>query len=44
MPQPFVGELKIFAGNFAPAGWQFCDGRLLAISEYDTLFNLIGTT
>ncbi len=44
MAQPFVGEIQIFAGNFAPAGWVFCDGRLLSISENDTLFNLIGTT
>jgi microcystin-dependent protein len=42
--QPYVGEIAIFAGNFAPAGWVFCDGSLLPISEYDTLFNLIGTT
>src|SRR5215469_1275111 len=34
----------MFAGNFAPAGWQFCDGSLLPISEFETLFNLIGTT
>ena len=34
----------MFAGNFAPAGWMFCEGQLLPISEYDTLFNLIGTT
>jgi microcystin-dependent protein len=34
----------MFAGNFAPAGWMFCDGSTLPISEYDTLFNLIGTT
>lgn len=40
----YVGEIRIFAGSFAPAGWQFCDGRLLAISEYETLFTLIGTT
>ncbi len=44
MAQPFVGEIQIFAGNFAPAGWVFCDGSLLAISENETLFNLIGTT
>lgn len=44
MAQPYVGEVRIFAGNFAPAGWQFCDGSLLPISEYETLFNLIGTT
>ncbi|MCC3156167.1 tail fiber protein [Hymenobacter sp. 15J16-1T3B] len=41
---PYIGEIAIFAGNFAPAGWAFCDGSLLPISEYDTLFNLIGTT
>ena len=40
----FVGEIRIFAGNFAPAGWMFCEGQLLPISEYETLFNLIGTT
>src|SRR5438132_106556 len=44
MSQPFVGEIRMFGGNFAPAGWAFCNGQLLAISEYDTLFNLIGTT
>jgi microcystin-dependent protein len=44
MSQPFVGEIRMFAGNFAPAGWAFCDGTLLPISEFDTLFNLIGTT
>ena len=44
MAQPYVGEIRIFAGNFAPAGWQFCDGTLLPISENETLFNLIGTT
>ncbi len=44
MAQPYVGEIRLFAGNFAPAGWQFCDGSLLPISEYETLFNLIGTT
>lgn len=44
MGQPFVGEIRIFAGNFAPAGWQFCQGQLLAISENETLFQLIGTT
>jgi len=41
---PYVGEIKLFAGNFAPAGWAKCDGSLLPISEYETLFNLIGTT
>lgn len=44
MAQPFVGELRMFAGNFAPAGWMFCEGQLLPISEYETLFTLIGTT
>ena len=44
MAQPFVGEIRMFAGNFAPAGWVFCDGQLLPISENETLFNLIGTT
>ena len=44
MAQPFVGELRMFAGNFAPAGWMFCDGQLLPISENETLFTLIGTT
>jgi microcystin-dependent protein len=42
--QPFVGEIRMFAGNFAPAGWMFCEGQLLPISEFETLFNLIGTT
>lgn len=44
MAQPYVGEVRMFAGNFAPAGWMFCEGQLLPISEYQTLFNLIGTT
>jgi microcystin-dependent protein len=44
MSSPFVGEIRIFGGNFAPAGWAFCNGQLLPISENDVLFNLIGTT
>lgn len=44
MGQPFVGEVRMFAGNFAPAGWAFCNGQLLPISENETLFQLIGTT
>src|SRR4029078_6385120 len=44
MAQPYVGEIIIFAGNFSPAGWMFCDGQLLPISENETLFQLIGTT
>ena len=42
--QVFMGQIKIFAGNFAPAGWVFCDGSLLPISEYEALFQVIGTT
>ncbi len=42
--QPYVGEIRIFAGNFPPAGWLFCEGQLLPISENETLFQLIGTT
>jgi len=44
MPQPFVGEIRMFAGNFAPAGWMFCEGQQLPIGENETLYNLIGTT
>ncbi len=44
MASPFVGEIRMFAGNFAPAGWMFCEGQLLPISENETLFALIGTT
>jgi len=44
MSSPFVGEIRMFGGNFAPVGWAFCDGALVPISENDTLFNLIGTT
>lgn len=44
MAQPYVGEIRLFAGNFAPAGWAFCSGQLMAISENETLFQLIGTT
>jgi len=41
---PFIGEIFMFAGNFAPQGWAFCDGRLLAIAENTALFSLLGTT
>jgi microcystin-dependent protein len=44
MAQPYVGEIRMFAGNFPPAGWMFCEGQLLPISDNETLFNLIGTT
>src|SRR5438105_7781620 len=40
----YVGEIRMFAGNFPPAGWMFCEGQLLSIAENETLFNLIGTT
>ncbi len=43
MSEPFVGEIRIFAGNFAPRGWAFCDGQLLAVSQNDALFSLLGT-
>lgn len=43
MAQPYVGEIRMFAGNFAPSGWMLCQGQLIPISEYETLFNLIGT-
>jgi microcystin-dependent protein len=44
MGQPYVGEIRMFAGSFAPAGWMLCQGQILPISENETLFNLIGTT
>ncbi len=44
MSQPFVGEIRMFAGNFAPLGWAFCDGAVLPISQNTALFSLIGTT
>ena len=44
MSQPFIGEIRMFGGNFAPAGWMLCQGQLIPISENDALFNLIGTT
>jgi len=44
MGNPYIGEIRMFGGNFAPAGWMFCEGQILPISEYETLFNLIGTT
>ena len=43
MAQPYVGEIRMFAGNFSPNGWLFCEGQLLPISENETLFQLIGT-
>ena len=44
MAQPFMGEIRMFAGSFAPAGWMFCEGQLLPISENDALFVVLGTT
>lgn len=44
MSDPYVGEIRLFAGNFAPQGWAFCDGQLLAIASNDALFSLLGTT
>ena len=44
MPDPFLGEIRTFAGNFAPAGWALCQGQVLPIAENDALFSLIGTT
>src|SRR5258705_5310213 len=44
MAQPCVGEIRMFAGNFAPTVWMLCEGQLLPISESETLFQLIGTT
>lgn len=44
MPEPYVGEIRMFAGNFAPAGWMLCQGQTLPISENEVLFQLIGTT
>lgn len=43
MSEPFVGEIRMFAGNFAPRNWAYCDGQLLAISQNDALFSLLGT-
>ncbi|HEX2046720.1 MAG TPA: tail fiber protein [Acidimicrobiales bacterium] len=44
MSDPYVGEIRMWPGNFAPVGWLFCQGQLLPISENETLFQLIGTT
>lgn len=44
MSETLLGEIKLFAGNFEPPGWAFCDGRLMAISDHPALFELMGTT
>jgi len=43
MSEPYVGEIRMFGGNFAPQGWAFCDGQLLAVNSNDALFSLLGT-
>ena len=43
MSEPFIGEIRMFAGNFAPRSWALCDGQLLAVSQNDALFSLFGT-
>ncbi|QDS33445.1 phage tail protein [Brevibacillus brevis] len=44
MAEPFLGEIRMFGGDYAPQGWALCNGQILSISEYDTLYSLIGTT
>lgn len=44
MSEPFIAEIRIFAGNFAPRGWAFCDGQLMPIAQNTALFSLLGTT
>lgn len=41
---PFIAQIIMFAGNFAPRGWAFCDGQLLSIQQYLALFSILGTT
>jgi microcystin-dependent protein len=44
MADPYIGEIRIFAGNFAPANWAFCNGQLLSIAQNTALFSILGTT
>lgn len=44
MSEPFIGEIRMFAGNFSPRDWAFCDGQLLAITQFTSLFSILGTT
>lgn len=44
MSEPFLGEIRLFAGNFAPKGWAFCNGQIMPISQNSALFSLLGTT
>ncbi|MCP4693551.1 MAG: phage tail protein [Desulfobacterales bacterium] len=43
MTEPYIGEIRMFAGSFAPRSWAFCDGQLLSVSQFDALFSLLGT-
>ena len=43
MSEPYIGEIRMFGGNFAPKGWALCDGDLLSVSQYEALFSLLGT-
>ena len=43
MSDPFIGEIRMFGGNFAPRGWAFCEGQLLSVNQNDALFSLLGT-
>ena len=44
MADPYIGEVRLFGGTFAPVGWAFCNGQLLSIADNDALYNLLGTT
>ena len=44
MAEPFIGEIRMFGGNFAPKGWQLCNGQLLSISQFSALFSILGTS
>ncbi|ACL59739.1 phage tail protein [Methylobacterium nodulans] len=44
MSEPFIGEIILFAGNFAPRGWAFCNGQILSIAQNTALFSILGTT
>jgi microcystin-dependent protein len=44
MAEPFLGEIRMFGGNFAPLGWAFCNGQIMSIADNEALFSLVGTT
>lgn len=44
MSEPYIGEIRMFAGHFAPTNWAFCDGQLMSIADNDALFSILGTT